>query len=157
MVLIIGILAAVAVPQYTLAVNKTRFANLKSTGTALLNGARTYYLANNTWPTNFDELDIDLPGNLFTQTVSRSQCATNNEMYCCVVAENYYNPAIICGHQDYSLMFDGNLEDSRRFCIAQKTDAKATQVCNAVGEFYTDTNAFTPEGTKTGYAYYLLP
>ena len=156
-VLIIGILAAVALPQYTLAVNKTRFANLRSVGTSLLNGAETYHLANNTWPKNFDELDIDLPADLTPQTVSQSQCGTNNEIYCCVVSQDGYNPAIICGRQDFSFMFDGNLADSRRFCVAKTTDAKAVHLCKSVGKFYMYGVAFTPEGSKTDYSYYQLP
>ena len=59
-VLIIGILAAVAVPQYQKAVEKSRatqaFVLLKS----LSQAAQSYYLANGTYPTKFNELDIDL-------------------------------------------------------------------------------------------------
>ena len=48
-VLIIGILAAVAVPQYQLAVAKTRFAGLKSVTKYVAEFAQVYYLENGTY------------------------------------------------------------------------------------------------------------
>ena len=60
-VLIIGILAAVALPQYQKAVEKSKatqaLALLKSVGQA----AVTYSMVNGQAPTKFDELDVDVP------------------------------------------------------------------------------------------------
>ena len=60
-VLIIGILAAIAVPQYQKAVEKSRnieaITILKTIDTAM----QEYYLANSTWPTSFDELSVSVP------------------------------------------------------------------------------------------------
>ena len=60
-VLIIGILAAVALPQYQKVVEKSRatqaFTLLKSVHQAI----KDYQLANGTYPTSFDELSIDIP------------------------------------------------------------------------------------------------
>ena len=60
-VLIIGILAAIALPQYQKAVEKARamqaLALLKSIGQA----TQVYYLANNAMPNTFSELDVQLP------------------------------------------------------------------------------------------------
>ncbi|MGB2579367.1 prepilin-type N-terminal cleavage/methylation domain-containing protein [Elusimicrobium simillimum] len=61
-VLIIGILAAVALPQYTKAVEKTR---LTEAITFLRSGAdaiERYELANGAPPSLFSDLDIDMPG-----------------------------------------------------------------------------------------------
>ena len=63
-VLIIGILAAVALPQYEKAVIKSRiagsFANLKT----ITNAAEGVYLETGTYPTDFTVLPISLPGTL---------------------------------------------------------------------------------------------
>ena len=60
-VLIIGILAAVALPQYQKAVWKSRNTQLKTIVASVAQAMETYYLANGVWPGNFDELDLDLP------------------------------------------------------------------------------------------------
>ena len=60
-VLIIGILAAVALPQYQKAVIKSRYNNLKALTNAIANAGEVYYLANGAYPTTFDELGIDTP------------------------------------------------------------------------------------------------
>ncbi len=59
-VLIIGILAAVAVPQYQLAVAKSRYASLKNLVHAIKNAQEVYYLANGYYATKFDNLDVGL-------------------------------------------------------------------------------------------------
>lgn len=60
-VLIIGILSAVALPQYHTAVDKARFSRLIPVVKSLKLAAETYYLANGTYPTAIDELDIAPP------------------------------------------------------------------------------------------------
>ena len=59
-VLIIGILAAVAVPQYQVAVKKSQYATLKPLVKAIANAEEAYYLANGTYTSNLDLLDIGL-------------------------------------------------------------------------------------------------
>ena len=61
-VLIIGILAAVAVPQYQVAVAKNRYAILKDITTTFAQAQEAYYLANGTYANQFDKLDVDTPG-----------------------------------------------------------------------------------------------
>ena len=60
-VLIIGILAAVAVPQYQKAVYKTLYTNAIQLGESIAQAEERYYLANNTYTCDMTELDIDLP------------------------------------------------------------------------------------------------
>ncbi|MBR2082240.1 MAG: prepilin-type N-terminal cleavage/methylation domain-containing protein [Elusimicrobiaceae bacterium] len=61
-VLIIGILAAAAVPQYQVAVTKSRYATLKSLVTSIVNAQESYYLANGAYASTFETLDVDTPG-----------------------------------------------------------------------------------------------
>ena len=60
-VLIIGILAAVAVPQYQLAVDKSKFASNMPLLDATETAQEVYYLANGQYATEFEQLDMQIP------------------------------------------------------------------------------------------------
>lgn len=60
-VLIIGILAAVAMPQYNKAVEKSRATQALAILKSLYAAQETYYMANGSYATSFDELDISVP------------------------------------------------------------------------------------------------
>ena len=61
-VLIMGILAAVALPQYEKAVEKSRGAQALSVLHSFMQAYQAYYLANGVYPSSFDQLDIDMKG-----------------------------------------------------------------------------------------------
>lgn len=63
-VLIIGILAAVAVPQYQKAVVKSRMAEVLSFTRAMQTALESYYLANNSYTTDISQLDLTLPSSV---------------------------------------------------------------------------------------------
>ncbi len=69
-VLIIGILAAVALPQYRLAVDKARLANLVAMTKNVVEAQEAYYLANNTYTKDWDELAVTLPGTVNFNEIS---------------------------------------------------------------------------------------
>ena len=60
-VLIIGILAAVALPQYQKAVEKSKAVQAQTLLKSVYQAAKAYKLANGSWPTSFDELAVDIP------------------------------------------------------------------------------------------------
>lgn len=60
-VLIIGILAAVALPQYQKAVEKSKAIEGLTILKSVYSAVNAYYLANGTYPTSFNQLDINLP------------------------------------------------------------------------------------------------
>lgn len=60
-VLIIGILAAVAVPQYRLAAAKAQFAEYIVIGNAIYEAEKRFFLATGKFTKNFGELDITVP------------------------------------------------------------------------------------------------
>ena len=59
-VLIIGILAAVAVPQYNKAITKSRAIELQTLLSAVAQASEIFYLHNGYYPSSFDQLDINL-------------------------------------------------------------------------------------------------
>ena len=61
-VLIIGILSAVALPQYQKAVVKSRVATMLALGKAIAQAQEVYYLANGDYAGKVAELDVDIPG-----------------------------------------------------------------------------------------------
>ena len=61
-VLIIGILAAIALPQYTKAVEKSRAAEAMQVLGDLATAESLYYMANNAYTTNLASLDMEFPG-----------------------------------------------------------------------------------------------
>ena len=73
-VLTIGILAAVAVPQYQKAVEKSRAMQAITLLKSLAQAQEVYYLANGTYATSFDELDVEIPGD-FTGDVAWNNAA----------------------------------------------------------------------------------
>ena len=66
-VLIIGILAAIALPQYQTAVDKARFVQAVADLDALKKAEEVYYLANGEYTKKLEDLDIDLKYASFDQ------------------------------------------------------------------------------------------
>lgn len=60
-VLIIGILAAVALPQYQLAADKARAVQAITLVKSVRNAAEVYYLANGAYPRSLADIDVSVP------------------------------------------------------------------------------------------------
>ncbi len=60
-VLIIGILAAIAFPQYQIAVLKSRYTQAIIMSDAIGRATETYYLANGSYPSKLSDLDVSIP------------------------------------------------------------------------------------------------
>ncbi|WP_428050507.1 type IV pilin protein [Candidatus Avelusimicrobium caledoniensis] len=61
-VLIIGILAAVALPQYKMAVDKARLSRMITMVQSVVKAEESYYLANNEYTTDWDSLAVSFTG-----------------------------------------------------------------------------------------------
>ena len=65
-VLIIGILAAVTLPQYRLAVAKSRLVQLVTAGQSIKQAEEAYFLANGEYTTDWTVLNIDFAGTWYS-------------------------------------------------------------------------------------------
>ncbi len=137
-VLIIGILAAIAVPQYQVAVTKSRYATLKNLTESILQAEELYYLANGYYTNNFEELDLDMPsGETERYTYKKSQGKyAYNWGHCFLYTDasvyfNCYNSAIGMAYQVrpiHSASYPG-----QKLCVVETTDNNSVQakVCKS--------------------------
>lgn len=132
-VLIIGILAAVALPQYQKAVEKAHAITLLSTMKAIVNAQNIYYLANGTYATSFDDLDVDVPaGSTFsgnTLVLPNGQKLKNAGHY-------------LAGGTD-RLQIDWGFNPSSIHCYAQTEDKIGNNVCQSWGTYSETTSCGT--------------
>ncbi len=140
-VLIIGILAAVALPQYQRAVDKTRFSNLLSMGASARTAAEMYYLANNIYPANWTSLDINFPGTTSGGTISSSEgwrirllkTSDGPGSANAIKLSDIHLPGIIL------LFFYSNAGsdqwNNHIWCYADKEKLQAVSLCKAVGKY----------------------
>ena len=87
-VLIIGILSAVALPQYNKAVKRAQGMEAIQMLSSLRSAAKRYYLANSAWPTSLDELDISYPSE--TKQVGTTTTTTVEGRYWIIDKVNPY-------------------------------------------------------------------
>ena len=126
-VLIIGILAAVALPQYKLAVAKSRAIQLSEIATSISKDEEIYYLANGSYTNKLEDLSISyvLPPEVkITLTIVAVNGPEN------VTVEDTRLPGV-------RLMFAyRNTEwgwwKERHVCLALKTNAFANQLCKSL-------------------------
>ncbi len=126
-VLIIGILSAVALPQYQVAVRKARFSSLQPIVTALAQAQEVYYLANDRYAQSFAELDITPPGG---GTVTRGE--DGNERidypgyYCRLFGSSVYCHGARYGYYRKNLDYAAE-NPGVRYCIV-RTDGGGAEV-----------------------------
>ena len=128
-VFIIGILAAVALPQYQVAVAKSRFANLKNLAHKIKNAQELYYLANNRYPTTLEELDIELPGGGELnetgnqKTYPWGECTITYDIGACSNSKYHLLYQIYLSHSPYPTRINCVVTDN--------TDATAHKICKS--------------------------
>ena len=124
-VLIIGILAAVALPQYQKAVYKSRYATLKTLTKSIADAQEIYYLANGNYASSFSELSIDIGGTLNNvnnyTTFPWGQCSVNAS-YC-----GCGNTSIGMTYRIYYLFSSNESMSNKRICLVSNGDVNSTQ------------------------------
>ena len=132
-VLIIGILASVALPQYKMAVEKAHMTEAITQVKALAQAEKIYFMANGTYAPTFDLLDLEFTGTLDTAKTTQNQThfyLSLIELPRIVYAGRQGN-GIAWGDGRWYIVYDLALE--RLACTAKKTDTKSNALCKRVG------------------------
>ena len=134
-VLIIGILSAVALPQYRKAVVKSRLARLELYTDTLFKASSVYQLANGTWPNDVRDLDIDITAG---GTINETHVSSTPHVgvgYAdgleCVVTPPHFAG---CYYAEYKLsVYMYGDRDVKRTCVAYYGDQTAEEICKGFG------------------------
>jgi len=152
-VLIIGILAAVAVPQYKMAVAKARLSNLITMTTSAVQAGDAYYMASGEFPNSWDELAISFAG-----TASGKNLSSDEGWTLKLTVPSEMSGAGLRSQDtrlpDVWLRFyyqnDTTMWKGKQVCNANKSNSLAIQLCKNA------TNKTTRYGGNTEFDQYLF-
>ena len=151
-VLIIGILAAVALPQYHKAVDKSRYLQVEVLGRNIAQAEELYYLANGQYTKNFEELDLSLSCSISNDknicTYQWGKCALESQLMVCADTVHLNNGFM------YYFKNTGNARGGVRLCLslsAERNDRYET-LCKTVGQSFQGVFS-VPNFASQGFAY----
>ena len=162
-VLIIGILAAVAVPQYQVAVTKSRLSTIIPTVKGMADALELYYLANGAYPPDGSQdfgFDIQLPSSCTGATTTVGTVCQNGDVYDLL---NYGAPSVFGGSRKakvgYTIWLEHSAQPGVRQCVAVTADSVANQVCKNLGGTPSTglTHTFAATGLQGAVTSYDLP
>lgn len=138
-VLIIGILASIALPQYTKAVMKNRVMQVIPFIRAVADAQQVYFMANGTYADTIDELAVDFtcpdhwscfvgyePGT--TTKRNKVQLVYQNSLFAVI---RYYGPTANASLDEIFV--------NKTYCVANKSKPEGVKICKSLGpELYND-------------------
>ncbi|MGN0025363.1 MAG: type IV pilin protein [Candidatus Avelusimicrobium sp.] len=131
-VLIIGILAAVALPQYEKAVGKARYTQAKTLLESLYKAEQVYYMANGTYTTHFADLDIEVPDPQKIRERSDGDIYEENWGYCHLHSTGYGQCNIKVGTGNVWYMRYWRDEMPPSCWVAPKNNQKGRDLCHTL-------------------------
>ena len=165
-VLIIGILAAVALPQYQKAVTKSRLSALKPMVSSLSQAAEIYYLANNAYPSSLDQMDLDFATPVSTKKSAGSyDAAIYSWGFCYLEYDNAANVSCYDSRSDIGyrhflshITQRAGVHPEQDHCVAKVGNDTANKVCQQetglTNPSYTWSNIFDfSVGENNSYLY----
>ena len=142
-VLIIGILAAIAVPQYQKAVMKANLHRGVSLVESLYQAQQAYYLAHGDFATDIDALDVSIPKDESCEKIhnnlrSQYKCpfgtvGLNDGLVAILYIDPNVNYVYIHYLKDYTTGYNIKLEKGKRYCWAKPANTTANDVCLNMG------------------------
>ena len=149
-VLIIGILAAIALPQYFKAVEKARGAEALSLFGTIAGAQQRYYLAKDKYTEKFQELDIDFQDKNGSIVSTGSDFKTTN-FTIKLVGEDASGQVIACRNSGrYKYALSKNYDTGKMYCQGEKANV-TSQICTSIGNF--DTTSTVAEKLATTCAF----
>ncbi len=131
-VLIIGIFAAVAVPQYQKAVLKSRYVQLMTFEDAIYKAAVAYQLANGNYPTGFNGLDINFSSSTSDKYIGNGTVRTYKDYTCTITAGMAgRQDGITCGLQTSKgeLSYQRFYKSQNANCLATASWNMGNKIC----------------------------
>ena len=128
-VLIIGVLAAMALPQYRVAVGMSRASTLYAFMRGVDQAQQAFYMANNRYATTFDSLSVGIPPG-FTKTDEKT--ITNGQTRCYIMtSQGNRNISIKC-YINPSINLEKYHKDNFYMCSADKSREIENQICRSL-------------------------
>ena len=129
-VLIIGILSAIALPQYQKAVARSRYQQLVIVGSALYQAVERYYIANGEYPTDWRDLDISVGkiSDRYVQQGAGYYHATQGKDFFCTL-RTFVLGSIQCVSSVSAGVPQFDIRPGSRSCVAPTGDTRAQQIC----------------------------
>jgi len=157
-VLIIGILAAIALPQYQRAVDKSRYATLMDIARTIADANERYYMVHDRYSTNLNELDIEIPANSisgdkaifdwgYCQIYGQAEAACWDMVRLKNIHTVYY------ANTSY-----GESNRNRIICGADRAygdNSRYAKVCQNLGSFWTNGTCYYNEESVSCALYYI--
>lgn len=139
-VLIIGILAAVALPQYQVAVSKAKYIQAMTLAEKIWQAQQNYFLANGDYSLSFENLDINMPTPLRIDVLSDRESYAYNWGECFIHNRAGYFTCIVPVGAGGSVWYFSYFGDSKRSCwAAPQNNARANKICQAITKRTTGT------------------
>ena len=119
-VLIIGILASIALPQYKKAVMKSRYATLKNLTKSISGAQDRYYLTNGEYALYFADLDIEMPSNVLNTDTDDEDHVSDQYNYdwgYCVIRKNgSQQTQVFCLNSKTHMVYFTNVITKKYYC-----------------------------------------
>ena len=141
--MIIGILAAIALPQYEKAVWKSRYTQAKIMGASLAEAMEVYYMANGSYTGDIDNLDVNMPVTATNCDTEEKRKTSNCE---------WHTAWGLCGLETRGRVFCKVKRDGKNYLgyskfLSHNTDYTGKTYCHALSNF----KGSTPDASDLNY------
>ena len=159
-VLIIGILAAIAIPQYKKVVLKAKFHMGISLVASLYEAEQLYYMVNGSYTTDIDSLEIEIPKDVSCEkeqtdgysgylcNFGRISLANGNTSVSFFDVKNRIAYLYFVVDFPFGVIEGGKFVQGKRYCCSLKSDTIAQGVCESMDSIYI--------GETSAWKYYEL-